>query len=234
MIQINFPPDPSILVFILDHDIASVYLLARAVQHYGADKLSVIDRTHINHKASRQNPFKMSWAASIVDRLGLKDIRYLTLNPGVNLQYTNPVDSVQTQSHFRTAILNIFKRYNVAIDQFDGSMSGIMTIIAILQSLGRMDAAGNEIENNCVLAFAQTLQDDGSSSQARDIIKQIPSYWAPLVDYCTVDILKSAQKEGLMDLISMIHYCTYDLPTPCGVCNKCVNWKMRLIESEVV
>ena len=42
MIEINFPSDPSKYTFTLFNDFGSVYLLARAVQHYGANNIDVV------------------------------------------------------------------------------------------------------------------------------------------------------------------------------------------------
>jgi len=237
MIQINFPPDPSKLLFILDDDIPSVYLLARAVHQYGADNLNVIDRALINQPDAVINYSKVRASAAIADHLGLSTVGYSTLESTAKLSSSDPVIKAHAVSRLRDGVLKAFNQQDSSLDEVAHSTSWVITVTSIMQAMGIMNSDGDLdiTQAKYKLASYRTLQDDGSSNQLRDITMSVPDLvWAPLVNYSRIDILKSAQKEGLMDVISMIYHCTAGYSEPCGVCDRCNKWKMRLIQAEVV
>lgn len=243
MIQINFPPDPSKLIFILSRQIPGVYLLARAVRHYGADNLIVFDEAYMPRPNT--DPFdrrsRSRATANIADILGLTSVkypRYPFIRAGEDVGLEDSLSSNRLHCELRAAALNTLQRLisvDVDLDLDELRTSCLVHSDAVLSTLAASVGEEFDVADFIFAIDAVRPNEDSKKPRGMDLVTLThPSCWHPLVNYRISDIIKSAHEEGLLNTLASIPRCLVDDTDPCGQCSKCKDWKMQLIEAEVV
>lgn len=241
MIQINFPPDPSNLIFTLSRQIPGVYLLARAVRHYGADNLIVFDEAYMPRPNT--NPLdrdsRSKATANIANMLGLPCVkypRYPFIVAGEDVGLEDSLSSNRLHCELRANALNTIQQLvSVDLDTDKLRTSCLIYADTVLSTLAASVGEGFDVANFIVAIDSVRPNENSKKYQGMDLVTLAhPSCWHPLIDYQISDIIKSAHEEGLLDILASIPRCLVNDTTPCGQCSKCKDWKMQLIEAEVV
>lgn len=259
MIPINFPADPSNYNFVIANDFGSAYLLARAVRHYGANNINVVNITPFNFKSSNS-------IHKIADVLGINMIRTITLQ-GVapdqtHLYYSPSSRTPSTSKPNITAVtevmLDFLKCFNPSYESiqqvddglFSDSYSGVSraVVLALLIDAGIINA---DLTVNTTNAYKTLVmdwsQDGGIDTVYTEFMKNSYAnwnkvftasqpegpFWIPLRDYNIDQILEDAKEIGMIEPLLAIHHCKHNRPLQCGICSSCKERRNLLIQADI-
>ncbi len=229
MIEINFPEDSSSLVFLAAPSANFIYMLARAVKHYGADNVRVIDITPVLYGTITSHTAKQRSVDAVLDTLGIPIVRRAAIPKFLG--------DVKTS----IGLLSTIKAAEQVISDVLGSDELKDPLIA-LTTVSVMHAAGI-IDDYCMLQASETiivlpLYDDSEAgladTQLRTTLASNVNVWNPLIGVTTEQLFGDIQQQEFMPLIDAIHHCIHDRPIPCGTCSGCTTYKKRLLESDLL
>jgi hypothetical protein len=234
MIDINFPSDPSKYTFTLLNDLGSIYLLARAVRHYGADNIDVV---------SPYTPIFYCYNSlqTIASLLGITKVRTVTLTsakPDFPTIIHPEVANVTTKKKevdtllVATTLLRFAQKIEpeyIDLLEVDGGLAtdsyGHFGRMALLSLLIDANIITNDLDPNTDGDY-RTLVLDISQDTGNDILytkffaKSYPMWdqsfngpqpegplWVPLQDYNIEDILIDAKEMGIIEPLLALHQC---------------------------
>lgn len=235
MIEINFPNDPTNLVFVASPTIRSIYTIARAVKRYGADRVNVADVTSILTKPQQPNLARQKAVDNILSTLGIPVYRKIYVPESVMPTVTSGVVE-QTRYLLRarqglSGVLNHFR--DAPSDDIEFDARTTLACVSLLISYGVCNDQ-YIVNDACPITLVTPNYSNDDTHRQFDMGVDLSKLWIPLADVSLHDILYSAKEEGILPLLNDIHHCIHDRPTPCGGCFGCTKYKHRLLESGVL
>lgn len=244
MIEINFPPNPEDYIFELHPRWASVYLLARAVQHYGADKLNVIctkfrDQEDFNTHRQLYNNIE-----ELADKLGLHTVNYVWLGnvfPDFPRNATGDYDILKLKEVFTPAMHQIDESLNLITEDGDGYKFSKATAAKQVAVMAVMGLIGPDMVADPTRPHKKLFRWEAKSNnlQYQPIVdtlavKGLDYMEWPLHQYTLAEIILSAQEEGLLDVVLSAKTCNLEnRPYHCGNCRNCMFRRMTLLDLEI-
>lgn len=226
MININFPEDPSSLVFLAAPSANFVYVLARAVEHYGADNLQVADITGVLYGAFNPHRAKQQSVDNIVSALNIPVVRRVTVPQSLGLGLS-PLDSLKAIKTAEEVLREVASDDDIALDPLT-----TLTAVSLFHAYGIVDEYLMPQRSDLMVVLPIL---DGEKAQAdmqlETIISARNDIWNPLSGVSADQLFSSIETEGYLSLLNAIHHCIHDRPVPCGSCSGCMTYKRRLLES---
>lgn len=257
MIDITFPSDPSDLIFELRPKFASVYLLARAIRHYGADNVNAISchfRTKQEYEAAVARGYTLDELAT---GLGLVNFKYVWFDqlsterlyndrgqPRVELlKLTSPAlqkfglhlpidEGYTTSFQFSAGSLSTLACLAIVAGRIDHKLT-LNTDNNSHKTLARWEARSSTPQHQTALTKMRESHDAWWETVGKTDPLAKKVLWYPLYAYTPVDIIIAAEKEGLLDLIQRVNTCDYKRSIPCGDCSGCLKRRMSFIEADI-
>lgn len=252
--EIQFPADPENYVWILQPRFASVYLIARAIQHYGGhERMEIVCPTFRRKADLLTRRVKYLNVCEIASSLGIDTLKFVALEN---------VLGANTPRFFEGAVDNtlILQKYMDIIKVFDPSAGtvvgedGFITSLIAMKNLTLMRVA-NLVDDNLnpntttphkTLAmwngvptstgreshFLNVLDDD---TKWKQIWSDRPPFWSPLLKYSLDEMLQEAKKFGVIDHIQLVNNCEGgDQRTiRCGQCHTCIARRHAFIQAGI-
>lgn len=225
MIEINFPEDPSSLIFLAAPSANFVYVLARAVDHYGADNVQVADITGVLYGAFKPNRAKQQSVDNIVGALNIPVVRRVMI-PELLRVGVAPLDTLKSIKMAE----NVIQGMTSADANLDPLTT--LTVVSVLHACGYVDEylQPQHCDQTLVLPLLDG-EETQSDAQLKSITSDLISEWNPLAGVTSDRLFNAIELEGYRSLLNAIHHCIHDRPTPCGNCSGCLTYKRRLLDS---
>ena len=230
-ISINFPKSPAKYKFVLLDDYSSVYLLAKAVEKYGAQNIDVV-----TPYTPEYNGFQS--VSLLADKLGITTLRVATCD----------MPAVQ-----RVALYNKLSAPIQKEDTSGGVLSGgdkrfvVYALIPLLMSANILLPNGevNTSQDRSTLAVATTadlreqlnLNFTAGYAEFKNVLgytsKDTGPLWTPLDGINLTDLFTAAREENILDILLAVRSCKTARPYRCGVCEECRPRRQGLFESGI-
>lgn len=222
-IGIDFPADPSGLLFIIDRDFGSTYLAARAAQFYGPQNIDVVC---VVSGAIDYDYLRIKNAHAVADALGIT----LRLIGGDTTPYETVAGIHDTSEQLKVQLKDFIDYTEVAFE-----FGNAMFAATALSAAQWLDKDHNPIEG----AVGRKLV-IGTTKDTLPLIKakfgDIYSRgyaWAPLQEHGTDQVLSAAAKEDLIDIVLKTRLCSFERPYHCGACFSCMQRKHDIVQADV-
>jgi len=262
MIEINFPPNPENYIYELKPKFASVYLLARAIQHYGADNVNVICTHFKNEQDYRDRQSVVNNIERTAEMLGIKHLRYIWLEnvaPNFPRNINGDIDALAIDATIAPIIQLIDPltksvhqdgegyKYNkqvlskiIAMAIISGVVNPDLTVnttqpyktMVRWEAMDGWEAIGNKPSYRNVVLRHR----DGHDARWKDTFAEYQPeglLWFPLLDYGIQDILEATKEEGLTDVVLSATSCIHNRPLHCGACHGCVIRRIILLDAGI-
>lgn len=235
MIQdINFPSNPENYVFMFAPRFASVYLLARAKQHYGSlDGLDVVCNMFVFESKFEQRRNQYNEINRLADSLGLPHLKFLTweklfpngpkmadgspdggaiIDAYLNISRAVDVDAkrIDEGGYVDTKMackeLMVLRHANL-IDEDMQPTTGVpyKTIVAWQAHTSKPIEANPSVQQRTELYFMGDVLTKWSDVWTPD--NNQPVVWAPIVEYTVDDVLQEAVKHNVIDTVLQANVC---------------------------
>lgn len=260
MIPINFPADPTNYNYVITSDFGSVYLIARAAQHYGPENINVV--------SPFPPPFHFFKSVhAIADILNLKNVRTVTLHgvkPDFPLISHAEVENILSLSEatdtalVSETLLNFIQKIEPEYVHLHEMDNGLLTNAyggwvreALLSLLIDAGIVNDDLSINTTGSY-KTLVVDASQDNDNDLIYtkfMKKSYggwstsftscqpegplWVPLEKYHVDEILTDAKELNIIEPLLAIHHCDHYRPLQCGICGGCKERRHLLIQAGI-
>lgn len=223
MINIDFPASPEGLLFVIDRDIGSTYLVARAARQYGAENIDVVC---VVSGAVDFDYLRIKNAHTVADATGIT----LRLIGGDTTLHEGIVGMSSASEQLKQQLAEFVDYTKVAFEH-----STAMTAANALMAAGWLDKDFNRISGTGRTIVTGTTLDALPLIKAKfgDIYSQDYT-WGPLLEATDSDVLASAEEEGLIDIVIKTQLCSYERPYHCGACVSCMKRKHDFVQAGVI
>jgi hypothetical protein len=235
MIQdITFPSDPENYVFMFAPRFASVYLLARAKQHYGSlDGLDIVCNMFVFESKFEQRRNQYNEINRLADSLGVPQLKFLTweklfpngpkkadgtpdggaiIDAYLNISRAVDVDAkrIDEGGYVDTKMackeLMVLRHANL-IDENMLPTSGTpyKTIVAWHAHTSKPVEANPSVQQRTELYFMGDVLSKWSEVWSPS--NNQPVVWAPIVEYTVDDVLQEAVKHDVIDVVLQANVC---------------------------
>lgn len=258
--EIKFPNDPENYIFTLKPRFASVYLLARAKQHYGSlDGLNIIDSTDFKtqeHLDSRK--FQYMEICRLAHAIGVNHLKFIWWDKLFPDTYRTTDDARVDRMAITEAFVRFLKEYDPTIEsRVNGGWIDSSPSLKWMAQLRYANIINDQLERNVESDWKTIVAWEAKSSKStqtdptrqyitdtlraasQNIVPEIgrPAIWAPLINYTVTDILEEAQRHGVLDTVMQTNTCEAHWkkgrPGQCGTCRQCIIRRHTLIQAGI-
>lgn len=249
--EIQFPSDPENYVFYLQPRQASVYLIARAKQHYGSlDGLNIVCNYFRSAEEVHAEQAQYQEICRLAEAIGIPHLRFVWLENVFQNVPTIEVTGVRDGGAITDAYLSMINLFDPTAKRIDDG--GLISTSIAVQNLTLLKVANLINEDmtpntdtphkTIAVWHAQTTRGPRNTPSRHDMFPKIlgeqaaevwnstwpdhavdrPPVWAPLFNYTLPEVLSEADKHGLLDVVLMANNCeAHDHFGRPGMCGMC-------------